>query len=318
VSALDQVLGQPYATRVLSSALKAGRPASAYLFFGPSGCGKKSAANALAQALFCEPKPGEGCGDCSACRRVAGNKHPDYFVFSPQGSSFKVEQVRDILKEASMRPFEAPRRVMVLDKVELMSAEAANALLKVLEEPNASLIFVLISTSRAKILATIASRCQALRFGPLPEKILVKLLMEAKSMDEKTARNLAGLSGGSIRIAERLSGELGKELKELAEGFLEAAASRSSLALLNWAHLAATEKKRMDEILELVSAYLRELWIEKSGLPKSLKILSEASAHGGGLSPQRLEDLMLAVSRAQGQIKRNANLPLVLENMVLI
>jgi DNA polymerase III subunit delta' len=317
VSALTRVLGQPYATRVLGSALKAGRPASAYLFFGPSGCGKKTAANALAQALFCELKTGEGCGDCSACRRVMGNKHPDYFVFAPQANSFKVEQVRDLLKEASMRPFEAPRRVMVLDKVELMSPEAANALLKVLEEPNASLVFVLVTTGRARILPTIASRCQALRFGPLPEKVLVGLLMDDKGLDEKTARSLAGLSGGSIRIAMRLSGEVGKEFKDLAEGFLEAAALRSQVALLNWAHLAAAEKKRLDEILELVSAYLRELWIEKSGLPKALKILSEPPIHGGGLSPKRLEELMLAVSRAQGQIKRNANLPLVLENMVL-
>jgi DNA polymerase-3 subunit delta' len=317
VSALDQVLGQPFATRVLSSALAAGRPASAYLFFGPTGCGKKTAAMALAQALFCLEQPGLGCGACSSCKRVAGNKHPDYFVLSPQGSSFKVEQVRELLKEASMRPFEAPRRVMVLDKVETMSPEAANALLKVLEEPNSSLVFVLITTSRAKILPTIASRCQALRFGPLPEKVLSGLLVKDKGFDEKTARSLAGLSGGSVRIAQRLSGESGAELKDLAEGFLEAAAARSALGLLNWAHLVAAEKKRLDEIFDLVLAYLRELWIDKSGLPKGLKLLAEPPRHGGGLSPQRLESLMLAVSRAQGQVKKNANLALVLENMVL-
>jgi DNA polymerase-3 subunit delta' len=317
VSAWDQVLGQAYAVRVLSAALEAGRPASAYLFFGPSGCGKKTAAKALGQALFCTLEPGLGCGDCGACKRVAGNRHPDYIAIAPQGSSFKVEQVRELLKEASLRPYEAPRRLLVLDKVELMSAEAANALLKVLEEPNASLVFVLVTTSRAKILPTIASRCQALRFGPLPERVLAGLLKSHKGLDEAAARSLAGLSGGSIRVAERLSGETGRELREMAESFLEAAATRSSLGLLNWAHLAAAEKKRLDEILELVAAYLRELWVDKSGLPKGLKIMAEGPGHGGGLSPQRLESLMLAVSRAQGQIKRNANLPLVLENMVL-
>jgi DNA polymerase-3 subunit delta' len=317
MSAFDQLLGQPFATRVLASALQSGRPASAYLFSGPSGCGKKTAAMALASALFCLEAPGLGCGNCSSCRRVAGNKHPDYFVVEPQGSSLKVEQVRDLLKEASMRPFEAPRRVMVLDQAELLSMEAANALLKVLEEPNAALVFVLVTTRIAKILPTIASRCQALRFGPLPDKVLRGLLVSRLGLDEKAAQSLAGLSGGSFSLAKRLSGETGAELKELAEAFLEAAATRSSLGLLDWAHLAASEKKRLDEILDLVSAYLRELWVEKSGLPKSLRIMAEPPKHGAALGPQRLQDLMLAVSRAQGLIRRNANLPLVLENMVL-
>jgi DNA polymerase-3 subunit delta' len=271
---------------------------------------------ALAQALLCQESPGKGCTLCSTCRRVAGNKHPDYFLISPQGSSFKVEQVRELLREASLRPFEAPRRVMVLDKVELMSPEAANALLKVLEEPPATLVFVLISTQRAKLLPTIVSRCQALRFGPLPEGVLLGLLKE-RGHGEAEAKSLAGLSGGSLRLAERLSGEGGAVLKDMAEAFLEAATARSAMGLLNWAHLAVQEKKRLDEILELVLAYLRELWVEKSGLPKGLRILSEPPKHGGGLSPQRIEDLMGALCRAQGQIKRNANLPLVLENMVL-
>ena len=114
MSAFDKLLGQPYASRVLSSSLEAKRSASAYLFFGPSGCGKKTAALALAQALICQLEPGIGCGACAVCKRVEGNKHPDYIEFQPSGSSFKVEQVRDLLKEASLRPFEAPRRVLSL------------------------------------------------------------------------------------------------------------------------------------------------------------------------------------------------------------
>jgi DNA polymerase-3 subunit delta' len=317
VSALAQLQGQPFVSRVLGSALQAQRPASAYLFFGPSGCGKKTAASALAQALLCREAPGEGCLSCSACRRVAAHKHPDFFLVQPQGMSLKVEQVRELLKEASMRPFEAPRRVMVLDQAELMSLEAANALLKVLEEPNAALVFVLVTTRIAKILPTIASRCQALRFAPLPDKVLSQLLVEQLGLDPKAAHNLAGLSAGSFSMAKRLSGESGAELRELAEAFLEAAATRSTLGLLDWAHRVGAEKKRLDEILDLVLAYMRELWVEKSALPKELRILSEPPKHGGGLGVQRLQELMLAVSRAQGQIRRNANLPLVLENMAL-
>lgn len=317
MSAFDKVLGQPYASRVLRSALAAGRPAQAYVFFGPSGCGKKSMARALARALFCLVAPGLGCRECSSCKRVEGNKHPDLFLFSPAGASFKVDQVRDLLREASMRPFEAPRRVFVIDKAELLTDSAGNALLKVLEEPNPSLVFVLVTTNRSRLLPTIASRCQALRFAPLPEAFVAQILIREKGMNEKEAKALAGLSAGSLRQAERLAGEDGRELKELAEAFLEAAVSPQASFKLNWSALAAAEKKRVDEILELVSAYLRELWVVKAGLPKELRLLAENPSHGGGLSPEKIQGLMLSVARAQSQIRRNANLPLVLDNLVL-
>ncbi|MES2200894.1 MAG: DNA polymerase III subunit delta' [candidate division FCPU426 bacterium] len=317
MSALDLVQGQEYAKRVLSSALAAGRCASSYLFYGPPGCGKKTAANALAQALFCRQDPGRGCGDCASCRRVQGNKHPDYFVFKPSGLSFKVEQVRELLKEASLRPYEAPRRLFVLDKAELLTGGAGNALLKVLEEPVEGLVFVLVSTNRSRLLPTIASRCQALRFGPLPQPVLAGLLASTKGMPAPEAEALASLSAGSMRLAEKLSGEDGQELRALAEDFLEAASTGSAVAQLDWAHSAALEKRRLDTLLDLIAAYLREHWVEKSGLPRHLKMLAAAPAHGGGLSPEKLRQLMLKLAEAQGQLKRNANLSLVLENLAL-
>jgi DNA polymerase-3 subunit delta' len=316
VSAFDRLLGQDYARKVLASSLKVGRSASAYLFFGPSGCGKKTAAGALAQALFCLEAPGVGCGTCAACRRVESRKHPDYFVFQPAGQSFKVEQVRDLLREASLRPYEAPRRVFVIDKAELLTGGAGNSLLKVLEEPNPDLVFVLVTTARVSLLPTIASRCQALRFGPLPEPVLVDILMKEKGMTQIQAKGLAGLAGGSVRVAKRLSGEDGKEMQEMAEGFLEASALKSKVKQLNWAHLAALDKRRLEETLEMITALLRELWMERNGLGR-LRLLPELPKHGGGLSPEHLQELMLKVAGAQAQLKRNANLALVLENLAL-
>ena len=190
-------------------------------------------------------------------------------------------------------------------------------MLKVLEEPNPSLVFVLITTARARLLPTIASRCQALRFGPLPEAVLVDLLLREKGLSPEEAKSLAALSGGSTRVAQRLSGEEGKELKEMAESFLEAAASKSSMAQLNWAHLAASDKRRLDEILELIAACLRDLWVAKSGLPKALLLVSKLPAHGGCLSPANVQGLMLKIAEAQAQLKRNGNLALVLENLAL-
>jgi DNA polymerase-3 subunit delta' len=317
MSALEKIQGQRYAVRVLSSALEGKRPASAYLFYGPAGCGKKSTARCFAEALFCEKEPFVGCGQCSSCRRVAAEKHPDFMSLRPDGTTFKVAQVQELLKEASLRPVEAPRRVMLLDQVELMSPEAANALLKVLEEPNPRLHFILVSTVRSRILATIQSRCQALRFGPLPEPVLVALLREHQGMDEATAKGLAALSGGSLELAGRLQGETGQKLRELAEQFLEAASAGAPLGLLDWAHAASAEKRRLEALFDLIGAYLREWWVEKSGLPQECRLFAQLPPTGKGLSPKRLQDLMLAVARAQGQLRRNANLPLLLENLVL-
>ncbi len=314
MSAFRSLKGQEYARRVLSASAQQGRPASSYLFYGPNGVGKFTAARCLAQALFCQELPGQGCSHCGVCRRLAEGKHPDLLSFKPQGLSFKIEQVREILKEAGMRPYEAPRRVIVIENAEELTDSAGNALLKVIEEPGPSLLFVLLSSARARLLPTIASRCQAVRFSSLPEAAMISLLTQTRGLSEKEARELAALSGGSMDRARQFLDEEGRDSRAMAESFLEAAASRSLVKRLSWAQSLASDRAHAEEVLDLLAALLRDLWVESSGIKEAGRLMPGSMEHGKSLSKERLEGLLDGVTRASNMLRRNVQVGLALED----
>jgi DNA polymerase-3 subunit delta' len=306
----ERLEGQAFARRILESALKAGRTSHAYLFEGPPGCGKKTAAFGLAASLL-DPTGGP------AAKRALDNKHPDLRLFKPAGVTFKVDQVRDLMRETALRPFEGSRRVFILDQVEAMNAEAANTLLKTLEEPQPSLTWILVTTQRAKVLPTIASRCQAVRFHPLDEATLRTVLTRELSVDAARARDLAALSGGSVKQAAFLQGDQGKLLLDLADAFLHAAATGSTAEKLSWAHSLEGDRKDAVAVLPVLAVQLRELWAEASKLPAELRLLSAPPKNGRSLKPELLQALMSAVAHAQSALARNANVGLALDELAL-
>lgn len=310
MSAFQTLLGQAFARRVLDAALGSGRTASTYLFEGPPGCGKKTAALEYAAALVAP-------GDAEGRRRILAGRHPDVRAYAPAGASFKVEQVRDLLKETALRPVEGARRVFILDKAETLTDASSNALLKAIEEPPAGLHWVLVTTQRARILPTIASRCQAVRFHPLDQDSLRAVLERELKVDGTQAADLAALGNGSVKLAAWFQGEEGRALLGQAEAFLEAVAAGSLLARLDWALAAGEERRQLDLLLGVVALLLRERWARAKGLPEGLRLLSREPAHGRSLTPGHLERLMQAVARCRGALAHNANIGLALDELCL-
>jgi DNA polymerase-3 subunit delta' len=301
--------GQAFARRILQAGMDADRSASSYLFHGPPGCGKKTAAFDLANALI-HP---DGVVDA----RIARNAHPDVRLHSPGGASFKVEQIRELLKDASLRPFEGSQRVFILDRAESLNDASANALLKSIEEPGLGFTWILVTTQRARILPTIASRCQAVRFFPLDEATLKGVLATELKASEAEARDLAALSGGSVRLAVWLRTEDGKAMLAQAEGFLEAAAAGGLVGRLNWAAGAGEDRRELDTLLGLTWVLLRERWAEAKGLPQALRLMSKPPQHGKALPLGVLERLLEALPKAQADLGRNANVALTLDALAL-
>lgn len=307
----ERLEGQIFARRVLESALKAGRAAHAYLFEGPPGCGKKTAAFGLAASLI-DPENGEGA------RRVLENKHPDLHVFKPAGATFKVEQVRELMRQTSLRPFEGNKRVFILDRVEALTVEASNTLLKPLEEPQDSLSWILVTTQRSRVLPTIQSRCQGIRFDPLDEATLRTVLSRELKVDATRAKDLAALSGGSVKQAVYLESDKGKLLLDMADGFLEAIASGRAVQRLNWAHALEGDKKESTAVLAIVAVQLRELWAEATRLPAELRLLSQPPKHGRSLRPEALQHMMAALARCQMALAQTgSSAGIALDNLVL-
>lgn len=211
--AFDDVFGQPQVRAFLRGVVAKGRMSHAYLFCGPAGSNKTVAAYALAQAALCEE--GCGCGGCDACRRVARRTHPDVHFFSPEGvNAYLVEQMRELIADVALAPVRGPRKVYILDRVDLLGASAANAFLKTLEEPPEGTMLILLGRTQEAVLPTIASRCQVIPFRAIPPSEAAGLVAQnAGSTPEQARIALAACDGSVSRAVAFLRSGESRELR---------------------------------------------------------------------------------------------------------
>lgn len=211
----EEVVGQDHVTHTLQNEIASGKLVHAYLFCGIRGIGKTTMARLLAKALNCEKiKPGvsEPCGLCTSCKAVSGNTSLDLIEIDA-ASNRRIDDIREIKQHIPYGPITSNYKVVIIDEVHMLTAEAFNALLKTLEEPPAHTIFVLATTEVHKLPETIISRCQRFDFHKVSVKDLVPRLKkitknEGIKVDDEVLNEVARLSGGSSRDAESLLGKL--------------------------------------------------------------------------------------------------------------
>jgi DNA polymerase III subunit delta' len=198
------------------------------LLAGPAGVGKRRAAVAIAEAANClQPRSTgdlerDGCGECTACRRIGRGAHPDVILIEPGDTgSIKIEQVRDAIDRAGYRPFEGRKRVVIIDEADALVQPAQNALLKTLEEPPSASIFLLVSSIPDALLPTVRSRCPRLRFAALAPAEVAEILVRDHEYTEPDARAAASDADGSVgRALAAESADL-VEARTLAHRLLE-------------------------------------------------------------------------------------------------
>jgi DNA polymerase-3 subunit delta' len=209
----DDLVGQERVAGFLRTAVESGSTSHAYLFVGPTGSGKRSAALLLACALVCDDG---GCGTCAACARVRRGAHPDVRVLEPGGAAtYLVEQVRDeIVPDTWLAPADGHAKVYILDRAESLGDAAANAFLKTLEEPPPKVTIVLLTDDYDSMIPTITSRCQVVRFSPVPPGRAVALLAERTGAGEDEAlAALSACSGVLPRALEFLRNPVRREAR---------------------------------------------------------------------------------------------------------
>ena len=250
----DDVIGQEAAVAALRAAVAA--PVHAYLLVGPPGSGKRTAAVALAAALLC---PRGGCHACDVCRRTLAWAHPDLVLVERVGPSITVDQAREVRRLALRSPTEGSRKVLVLTDFHL-GREAASVLLKVLEEPPASTVFVILAEQVSPELVTIASRCVRVDFGPLTaEQVASALVVEG--VDPAVAAEVGALAGGRLDRARLLANDPDFGARRAAwrsvperldgTGATVAVVAADLAALLGSAGVAALEARQAAERAEL-------------------------------------------------------------------
>jgi DNA polymerase III subunit delta' len=217
---LDGVPGQDDAMGFLRAA--AGRPHHAYVLAGPEGCGKQLAARAFAAALLCRRG---GCGTCRDCRLALEDRHPNEFLVEPEGRDIHVDTVRaEVWHPAFRTAPEAGRKVFVIREADRLNPAAADVLLKVLEEPPADAIVLLLSARAHELPETVLSRCQLVSFRPLAEDFVVETLVR-DGTDPVTAQLASRLAGGNLGRARRLATVEGTGFRDVGFRALEAAAA---------------------------------------------------------------------------------------------
>lgn len=215
---------------LLARAVASGTVPHSLLFDGPDGVGKRTCALDLAAALNCLTRiDGWACGACSACTRIARGSHPDVLVLAPNDKgAITVDMAREVIASASYRPFEARRRVVIVDDADRMLPGAQNALLKTLEEPPPSSMLVLVTARPDALLVTVRSRCPRFRFGPLSTPDVATVLRQVRGLDDETATTIAATAAGSVsRALATEQGDAG-EARRVALAVLQGVAARPS------------------------------------------------------------------------------------------
>jgi DNA polymerase-3 subunit delta' len=221
---MKKIIGQSTAIRYLLQAVSSERLPHSFLFSGPDGVGKKTTALAFVQGLHCLTESRDqtetnfgGCGECEPCQKVENLTHPDIFILNAETQaalirekaetqrSVKIEAVREIDKFLQLKPLEGHHRIAIIEEADTLTPEAANALLKTLEEPPANGRLILLADNEKSILPTILSRCARIRFRPVAFKDIGAWLNKVHGYDADTSLEAAALSGGSFSKALQLA-----------------------------------------------------------------------------------------------------------------
>ena len=315
------IYGHEKKIEIIRKSLTQNRIGHAYLFSGISAVGKNTLAREFVKALNCEKKDilHDSCGECSSCRKIQREIHPDVFFVEADGQFIRINAIREIQEQMKCKPLEARQRVFIIDDADKMNDQAANALLKILEEPSPSNILILVTARPYSMPSTIISRCQHIRFNPLRFDTVAKFLVDRIGMDNQQALLLAGLSGGSIgRAMELNKDDIVAYRAELLK-LLSVTRRNDPFTLINFASFLGQGKKEIKQGLNILNTIFRDALVLKEtqknemlvNQDNSSFISTQAARLSGG---QILQNIVL-VERAGDIIEQNVNKSLTLETM---
>ena len=323
-------IGHQSVVALLQRSVREERIAHAYLLVGPRQVGKMTLALDLARLVNCQ---GEApCGECDQCRRIGQGLHADVQVVAVEAGdrgrervNISIDQVREVQRDASLKPYEAQYRVFIVDGAERLSLDAANAMLKTLEEPPAQVILLLLATEADVLLPTIVSRCQRLDLRPLEYSLVADELRARFDSDDDHIEEIARLSGGRIgwafeamsrpELLERRSAAL-TAIEDLVHNGLDGRFSYAG----ELASRFGADRESAGQALELWSDWWRDVMMVKEGTPElaaNLSRLDSFQAASEALSRTQVVGAIKSVQRAVEHLERNVNPRLALEGLML-
>jgi DNA polymerase III subunit delta' len=321
----SSLVGNERIKRLLRRAVVEGRISQGLIMAGPRGVGKFRFALSLAQAVNCErPIDGDACGQCLSCRKIERGEHLDVRTYAPDGQFIKIAQMRELSREAQFRPYEGRRRVSIIDEADRLREEAANSILKTLEEPPGSSLILLVTSKPYALLDTIRSRCQMLGFAGLTTADLEAYLKSNFKRPIEEIRMIARLARGSIGHALEIDlGEYREKRRIMIEMVEALAVTRDSVRLLGAAEYLGRKLERDQFIthLEVLMVILSDLFHLKLGQPPETLTNADTSDRlsriAEALTLDKIIEMAERIERVFQGMAQNLNRQLAMETLLI-
>ncbi len=318
------LLGHEWAVNMLRQHVANRTMRHAYLFTGPPGLGRRTLALAFAQALNCTqpPQAGEACGTCRDCKQIAAMQHPDLTIVQAgkEGGILRVDQIRELRRGVMLSPYQAQYRVALLLRFQEANPNAANALLKTLEEAPKQVILLLTADNAEQLLPTIVSRCEVLRLRALPIG-RVEAHLRGRGTEAAQARLLAHLSGGRPGYALRLLDDNSAlDFRNEKMDDLQNLIAASRVTRFAYAEKLAKDKDVFRQVLLLWLSFWRDVMLRAAGEENAIANVDRADkieALAAHLSLSEARRLVVALEEGLTQLKRNVNARLLAEVLLL-
>lgn len=313
------ISGHAKSIGILQHAMQQNRLAHAYLFHGMGGIGKRTLALTFAKALNCHEDSYDSCDACISCIKADHKNHPDIETIEAEGQFIRIDAVKNLQERMKFKPMEGKRRVAILVDADRLNNAAANALLKTLEEPSPGNILILVTDSPYQLPVTIISRCQQIRFSPLPQETIAMLLCDRFFLDPSQARLLAAASGGSMGKALELNREAYLALKNEVLDYIAGFDPEQPLQRLNFLRFLNDEKRDITNKLDILRTFFRDVLIlRETGRPDCLMHqdrLDQLAALAGRKTTSEILTSIQAIDQASNRLAQNTNKSLTLEIM---
>jgi len=318
---LQDIRLQDRAIEFLRRSIENQRLSHSLLFFGPEGVGKKLSCLTLAKALNCDIEgPFDSCDKCPSCRKIEALNHPDINWVRPEGAGniIRIEKIRLMKKRINLKPFEGKIKFSIVESAHLLTEEAANSILKILEEPPKNSIIILVTDDINRIFPTVKSRCQWVLFSSAKPAGLKKLLSEEYNMTEKEAHFLSYLSEGRIGKAIAMKDEETLNWKnEVFDRF-----TKNNIIFKEDPFFFGNKREKILKMVDILVSCYRDIFILKNGGDTSLLAnidrIEDLKSKAEALSTEKIKEILYETLRIRSYIERNVNPKLALSNLVCI
>ncbi|MBM3246223.1 MAG: DNA polymerase III subunit delta' [Candidatus Omnitrophica bacterium] len=324
-----RIKGQDKAIEILKEDLRQSRLGQGYLFAGPQGIGKKLVAKTLAKALNCQNETLDSCDSCASCLKIEKEQHPDVYIINASApldagyeeakseggpsTAIKIGHIRRLQKEISLRPYEARVKVFIIEDAHNLTAAASNALLKILEEPPANSLIILVSAKPALLFKTIISRCRVIKFYPLERKALQEILEKDYALEDNPAHFLAYFCEGRLGQALALKDT---DIFSRKNSFIDTVTLPGRVDLES---LSIKNRQEARDYLNILAGWFRDIYLVKTGASHLELVNLDKKSELLKLMPcfsfMDLDEIFSGIRDALVYLEQNINIRLLLSNL---